>query len=393
MAAVRTWTYVANQASWVEHAPEWQERTRAVEDRLSDALHERLVRRFVDQHAKPRAARARPRATRAAGAPADEDVVHASHPFAKLREMRDAMAARAAPPAAKESARWVDEIVDAPFESFSLGGAGVLSFGAEPVAAIAPGPSIVLPEVRLLDTGPLGAGARAQLLRRLTAYARDVVGELLAPLRATQASAVSAAARGLVYRLEQGLGTAIGSGYPSTSEDTAEEPPLAEDDCAALLALGVSAGSCVAYVPRLLSADAVSLRATLASVHYLGRRRFVVAPKAGRVSVAPERGTDSAALSGNGLPGRRRPSRSRGRARADRRLGRPGGEGGRELARVLGEGRREGRRRVRPSREGGAALTNRLSVVTLREMPSLFAMPMAMPMRSSLRGAAVLHPG
>ncbi len=60
LASVRTWTYVSNRAGWVNAAEVWRERTRAVEDRLSDALHERLVARFVDRKRR-RARRPQPR--------------------------------------------------------------------------------------------------------------------------------------------------------------------------------------------------------------------------------------------------------------------------------------------------------------------------------------------
>ena len=46
---IRTWTYVAQRKGWVEDENHWRGATRAVEDRLSDALHERLTQRFVDR--------------------------------------------------------------------------------------------------------------------------------------------------------------------------------------------------------------------------------------------------------------------------------------------------------------------------------------------------------
>jgi ATP-dependent RNA helicase SUPV3L1/SUV3 len=49
LAHIRTWTYVAHHADWLRDAAHWQERTRAVEDALSDALHDRLTQRFVDR--------------------------------------------------------------------------------------------------------------------------------------------------------------------------------------------------------------------------------------------------------------------------------------------------------------------------------------------------------
>ena len=49
IAHVRTWTFVSHHVDWLADAAHWQERTREIEDALSDALHERLTRRFVDR--------------------------------------------------------------------------------------------------------------------------------------------------------------------------------------------------------------------------------------------------------------------------------------------------------------------------------------------------------
>src|SRR5690606_29132009 len=49
IAQIRTWTFVSNRPGWVANQTYWQERSRDIEDRLSDALHERLTKRFVDR--------------------------------------------------------------------------------------------------------------------------------------------------------------------------------------------------------------------------------------------------------------------------------------------------------------------------------------------------------
>ena len=49
IAHIRTWTFVANRPDWLKDPEHWQGVARAVEDRLSDALHERLAERFVDR--------------------------------------------------------------------------------------------------------------------------------------------------------------------------------------------------------------------------------------------------------------------------------------------------------------------------------------------------------
>ncbi|MEO7602710.1 MAG: helicase-related protein [Sphingomicrobium sp.] len=49
LAGVRSWAYIAHRQDWLADPAKWAERTRGVESRLSDALHERLTQRFVDR--------------------------------------------------------------------------------------------------------------------------------------------------------------------------------------------------------------------------------------------------------------------------------------------------------------------------------------------------------
>lgn len=46
---IRTWTYISYRPSWLSAPQEWQEKTRLIEDKLSDALHRQLTQRFVDR--------------------------------------------------------------------------------------------------------------------------------------------------------------------------------------------------------------------------------------------------------------------------------------------------------------------------------------------------------
>jgi len=51
IANVRTWSYVSNKSNWVEHQDYWIERTKSLEDKLSDRLHEELTKSFIDKRA------------------------------------------------------------------------------------------------------------------------------------------------------------------------------------------------------------------------------------------------------------------------------------------------------------------------------------------------------
>ena len=276
IAATRTWTYIANRADWLESPRAWQERTSALEDRLSDALHERLVARFVDAK-KPRPSRARPRPNAPRSAPALDEGVAPGHPFAALAALR-ARAFAPEPPRSSHAPLWVEELVDSPHDAFSLDGTGAIRFDDRVVGALVRGSAVALPDVRLADEGELGAGARARVQRRLLAYARDVVNDLMGPAR-DLARGGSAPLRGLVHRLERGLGTA-------RAADLADLE-LPEEDRAALDAAGVTFGAAVVWIARGLEPDAVTAREALASVHH-GQR--IEAPRRGAVSAPRARG-------------------------------------------------------------------------------------------------------
>ena len=51
IAHIRTWTYITNKSDWIVDPVNWRQIARSIEDRLSDALHEKLTQRFVDRRA------------------------------------------------------------------------------------------------------------------------------------------------------------------------------------------------------------------------------------------------------------------------------------------------------------------------------------------------------
>ena len=313
IAAVRTWTYVANRDTWLASPREWQERMRALEDRLSDALHERLVSRFVDvKKGRTTHVPSRPRATRARHASDSDGSLEASpvaqgHPFAKLAAMRGALAPRASQEEAARvgSSGWAEAVIESSHAELRLDVSGriVHIASGRPIAEVARGSSIALPDVRVVDDGGLGAGAQRRLHRRALAFARDVVSELLGGARdvaaATAGSSTSveasAAMRGLVHRLEQGLGTVLTS-------DVADVLAVLDDDArGALERAGVVLGSNVVYVPEGLSPEAIASRIALATTWY-GAGRALRPPSGGAVSFPVGRGIDRAAFAAIGFP-------------------------------------------------------------------------------------------
>jgi ATP-dependent RNA helicase SUPV3L1/SUV3 len=208
IGSLRTWSYLAQQA-WTRDVPHWVGRTREIEDRLSDALHDRLVERFV----------ARKRQSlhftlpAHAGAQAASGLDVSSHPFQALVGLREQLLDAPALPSLE---RWVEDLAAAPHERFEFDAGGNVfdaagaSLGRDGEAArlgrLTRGAGLLRPEIKLALDG-LSAGQQLRLSRRLLAWSRDLVQEITGPLRDEPTPPWSAAARGLCYELEQSLGS------------------------------------------------------------------------------------------------------------------------------------------------------------------------------------------
>src|SRR5262252_3592293 len=95
IAHVRTWTFVANRPDWLADPEHWQGVTRAVEDKLSDALHERLAERFVDRRTSVLMRRLRENAMLVTEIGKSGDVIVEGHAIGRLEGFRFAPAAAA----------------------------------------------------------------------------------------------------------------------------------------------------------------------------------------------------------------------------------------------------------------------------------------------------------
>ncbi|MDB4990620.1 MAG: helicase domain protein [Myxococcaceae bacterium] len=245
LSAVRTWTYVAHQSGWLERAAELQARTRDVEDKLSDALHERLLERFVEP-----AERRRPRALSALQRDAGQSYEH--HPFAQLAEV--SLPGSESDPI-RTRTHWVEALVEARFTDLALDARGELKFLEQRVARLARGQSLLRPKLKLLLPDWVELGASARIERRLTAHTRDLVAQLLEPLQWGVVN--SAPLRGLAYQLEQGLGS-----IPKR-QALAQLEGLSDFDRKLITDHEVVLGRVTVYATALLSAARLRIREAL----------------------------------------------------------------------------------------------------------------------------------
>jgi ATP-dependent RNA helicase SUPV3L1/SUV3 len=273
LASVRTLAYVANRPDWLVDPAEWQGRTRGLEDRLSDTLHEKLMARFVDRRTSALMRGLRVREEMLAGVAADGAVTIEGHYVGRLSGVTfeaaqgatvlESKALRAAAQHAvtPEIARRLGRLAAAEDAALKLSPDGALLWDGVAVGVIAGGQPFA-PKVRLL--GDLGHdAARERAARRLEAFVAAEAGRRLSPLRKLEAAVadgkVRGLARGIAYRLIEA------GGVLDRSEVRAETRALSQVERRVLRGLGVRIGAHSLFLPGLLQPEARALLQALAA--------------------------------------------------------------------------------------------------------------------------------
>jgi ATP-dependent RNA helicase SUPV3L1/SUV3 len=269
LAGVRVWSYIAARPDWVRDAPHWQGHAREVEDKLSDALHERLTARFVDRraaHLMRRLEAGEGEALLSAVTRRGEVVVEGHNvgrvggfgfipdPDAEGDERK--LVWRAARRALhKEIPRRVALVEAASDSGFSLNADHQVIWDAAPIARLERGDSALRPRVRVLDSEFLDGAQRERIRMRLQKRVDDQIRSDLAPLfHAIGAAADHAELRGPLHRLQESMGL-----VPNLEEDQLLPSALRQR----LRALGVRSGRLALFMPALLKPRAAAMRARL----------------------------------------------------------------------------------------------------------------------------------
>ena len=270
MAHIRTWTFVANRADWLADPAHWQGETRGVEDRLSDALHEKLTQRFVDRRTSVLMRRLRENAMLEAEITSGGDVLVEGQHIGQLHGFRFAPDAAAEGPDGKalrtaaqkalgsELSSRADKLARAENEAFALADDGSLRWQGEVVAKLIAGEAPLNPGFVMLCDETLDSADREKVEARLTLWIKAHVDMLLKPLRDLETGeGLEGLARGVAFRLVESLGI-VERG--DIADDVRQ---LDQTMRAGLRRLGVRFGAYHIFVPALLKPAPSKLLAQL----------------------------------------------------------------------------------------------------------------------------------
>ena len=302
LAHIRTWTYLANKARWMFDAGHWQTRTRAVEDRLSDALHESLIARFVDRRTsallKGVGALHMTATIKDSGEVwiTDSDIMGegGEHRIGHLEGLafrldesgsdleRKALEAAAAKAVAPEIDRRLNSIGGAMHDVFTLSDAGEILWGGKAVGRIAKSGSVFNPAAELIG-GELGnPNLVAMAEERMRQYLAAEVADKLAPLAALRSLSQNAEARadakGFAFLMVEHFGSLPREGF------WRDVKALERDGRAALWTVGTVFGQYDVFLRDMVKPKPARLLSLLVAFGAGGDRKPYI-PYAGMTSI------------------------------------------------------------------------------------------------------------
>jgi ATP-dependent RNA helicase SUPV3L1/SUV3 len=300
IAQIRTWTYVSNRPGWLADPAHWQEKTREIEDRLSDALHERLTKRFVDRRTSVLMRRLRENAMLEAEISVNGDVFVEGHHVGQLSGFRFTLASGADGQDMKAVEGAASKALALEFEAraarlhaagnndLALSNDGLLRWLGEPVARLTATDHIMRPRIVLLADELLSGHAREHVQARIERFVNHHIATVLKPLDdLTRAEDLQGIAKGLAYQLAENLGVLF------RRDVTEDVKALDQEGRASLRKYGIRFGAYHVFMPALLKPAPAELITLLWSLKNdaLGKPGYgdlIPALAAGRTSIVTD---------------------------------------------------------------------------------------------------------
>jgi len=267
---VRSWSFIANRADWLEAPLYWQSRTKEIEDRLSDVLHERLTQRFIDRRTSFLMQRLAKKEGLMTNVEAGGDV-HVEGEFVGriqglnfIPDAANAASELQALKAASQAAVTTEILARAQTLAMTadtelkLAHGGVIMWSGHPVGRVVVGDHILRPKAEVIAQDILQGQQREDVRERLQKYVQRHLGSVLEPLfKLEDAEGFEPLARGMAFRLVEAFGVL------PREQVTEEVKALSQEDRAKLRGLGARFGAFHVFLPALLKPAATDLRLLL----------------------------------------------------------------------------------------------------------------------------------
>ncbi len=296
LAYIRTWTFVANRGRWLDDAETWRATTREVEDRLSEALHERLTQRFVDRRTSVLMRRLKQKERLVAEVNDKGEVSVEGHFVGRLDGFRftvdetagneESKTLRSASLAAlqAEFARRADKFYVSPDTEIEVTEQGGLMWGTDAIGRLEKGDSLLAPKIRVFVDDIAEPAVAAKVERRLGHWIQRRVTTLFEPmLKMRDDETVTGLARGVAFQIAEAMGVV------PRRQIADDVKALGQEERGLLRKHGVRFGQFNLFMPLLLKPAPTRLRLILWSL-WEGFEEFPESPPPGLVTIPAAEG-------------------------------------------------------------------------------------------------------
>ncbi len=299
IANIRTWTYISNQSNWLKNKDYWQEKTRDIEDNLSDHLHESLTNRFIDVSANYLVNTKTPGVESKIEIKDDKSINLDDQTYGYINGFNLKLFDKIKSVSilthnyVKKTARTmieerVNDFIHAPIDSINLGNIQNLNlsddirlyWGDEPVGLLKKGENIFSPVAELFSSEFVEAEKKYLIKRKLQEWIDNKIKVTLKPIKDNlEDTILSADVRSITYNLFNFLGTMPIEDYQSDIKN------LTEENKSMISKLGIRIGVKFFFIPNFLKKSAIELNAILWRIFYDDSLSGIYPlPKDGRVS-------------------------------------------------------------------------------------------------------------
>nr|WP_109669533.1 helicase-related protein [Roseicyclus mahoneyensis] len=291
LAFIRTWTYVAQRDGWVDDVAHWRDATRAVEDRLSDALHGALTQRFVDRRTSVLLRRLKQKESLVADVNDKGEVTIEGQVLGRIEGFRFRQDQTASPDEAKtlrqaamatlrpEFHLRADRFYNTPDTEFDVTEQGGLMWGDQAIGKLVKGDDPLKPTAEAFVDDEAGPEVITKVQRRLQHFIDRRIAAQFEPLLAlSRDETVTGLARGVAFRMMEGFGIIPRS-------DIADDIKSLDQDARGMLRKhGVRFGQFTIFQPLLLKPAPTRLRLVLWGL-WQGLDVFPESPPPGLVTI------------------------------------------------------------------------------------------------------------
>ena len=299
---IRTWTYISNQSNWVENNEHWKDKTRNIEDNLSDRLHDSLTKRFVDVSAshfvyaqnkgeEPEILINNNKEIKLNG----QNYGYISGFDLKLLDISKSSSLFLLNHVKKTIRSMIeDKITDftnAPDDAISLSNLENINlnddiglfWGDEQIGILKKGENIFSPKVEVSGSNFLDTEKKILISSKLQKWIDSKIINLLKPIKDDFNKISSSSVRQIAYNLFNVLGTMNNEDYKKEIKN------FNEANKSELSKLGIRIGAMYFFVPNFLKKEAMEMNALLWSIfNNKKEKKPFPFPKDGRVSFSTD---------------------------------------------------------------------------------------------------------